>query len=122
MKSVAIVGASQDPKKFGNKAVRAFADMGYEVFPVHPTLEEIEGHKVYRSVKEIPVRLEKVSLYVPPQVGLRLMDEIAEKGADEVWLNPGAESPELVEKGEKLGLNLIQACSIIAGGKRPSDY
>ena len=67
--TVAIVGASTDRRKYGNKAVRAFAAQGYEVFPIHPTAAEIEGHKAYPSVLDLPVpRLDRVSLYLPPDI------------------------------------------------------
>jgi predicted CoA-binding protein len=118
--TIAIVGASADRSKYGNRAVRAYAARGYEVFPVHPHAQTIEGHRVYRSVLDVPVAvLDRISLYVPPEVGLRLLDEIARKPAREVWLNPGAESPELIARAEELGLPLVLGCSLIAVGADP---
>ncbi|MBI5684153.1 MAG: CoA-binding protein [Verrucomicrobia bacterium] len=119
--TVAIIGASTNREKFGNKAVRAFLQQGYDVFPVHPTEQTIEGLKVFRSVTEIPFPLDKVSLYVPPTVGMKLADEIAKKGCKELWLNPGADSPELYEKAQSLGLNPIVACSIVGVGVNPHN-
>ncbi|WP_422924908.1 CoA-binding protein [Singulisphaera sp. PoT] len=119
---VAVIGASADRSKFGNKAVRAFRNAGYEVFPINPKLEEIEGLQAFPSLDDLPhEHLERVSLYVPPGVGLKLLDQIARKRVDEVWLNPGSESPELVRKAEELGLNVIQACSIIDVGEHPEQ-
>ena len=116
MKTVAVIGASSERHKFGNKAVRAFLQQGFTVFPVHPTETEVEGLKVYRTVGEIPAPLNMVTVYVPPPVGLKLLPQIAEKGCDELWLNPGADGPQVVEKARELGLNVIQACSIVAIG------
>ncbi len=97
--TVAVVGASRDRSKFGNKSVRAHLRAGYEVFPVNPHETEIEGLKAYRSLADVPVpRLDRVTVYVPPENGVGLMDEIALKGADEVWLNPGADAPEVVAR------------------------
>ncbi len=110
--TIAIVGASADRSKFGNRAVRAYAAHGYEVYPVHPKEERIEGLKCYRSVLEIPVRLNRVSLYLPPAVGLKVIEEVAKKKPDELFLNPGSESDELIAKAESLGLKVIVACSI----------
>lgn len=122
-KKVAIVGASRDRAKFGNKAVRAFQEKGYLVYPIHPTEEKIEGQRVYRSVREIPDQVEWVSFYVPPAVGLKVIDEVAQKeGMTIVYLNPGADSAELVEKGKALGLEMKRTCSILAIGADPGRY
>jgi uncharacterized protein len=109
--TVAIVGASADKSKFSNKAIHAHLRVGYDVYPVNPKEETIEGLKCYKSVTEIPVPLDRVSLYLPPAVGVKVLDDIARKGCEELWVNPGAESPELIEKAKSLGLNTIFACS-----------
>src|SRR6266446_5127295 len=109
--TVAIIGASADRNKFSNKAIHAHLRAGYDVYPVNPKEETIEGLTCYRSVLEIPVELERISLYLPPAVGVRILDDIAKKGCKELWVNPGAESPELIQKAQTLGLNAIVACS-----------
>ncbi len=111
MKTVAIIGASADPSKFGNKSIHAHLRAGYEVFPVNPKEETIEGLNCYRSVLDIPVALDRVSLYLPPPVAVKVLDDIAKKGCKELWINPGVESPELIDKAAALGLNAIFACS-----------
>lgn len=119
--TVAIIGASADRRKFGNKAVRAFAAKGFEVFPIHSTAAEIEGHTVYRSILDVPAeKLDRASLYLPPALGVGVLDEIAQKGVGELWVNPGAESDELLEKAERLGINTMFACSIVGVGVNPS--
>jgi len=119
-KTVAVVGASNDRSKFGNKAVRAYLKQRWRVFPVHPTAEQIEGLPAYRSVLDIPAeRLDRITVYVPPQVGLRLLEEFARKPHGELYINPGAESPELLEHAAQLGLKPIVACSILALGEHP---
>ncbi|MCC6444739.1 MAG: CoA-binding protein [Armatimonadetes bacterium] len=120
-KSIAIIGASADRAKFGNKAVRAYGSEGYKVFPVNPKEKEIEGLTVYKSVLDIPEPVETASFYVPPVVGLQVIEEVAQKGIREVYLNPGAESDELYAKAESLGIRPIAACSIRAIGIDPSD-
>ncbi len=120
---VAVIGASLDRSKYGNKAVRAFVDQGWEVFPVHPKLAEIEGLRAFPDLASIPEsRLDRVSLYVPPEIGVKILEQIAQKEVGEVWLNPGAESPALLERAEALGLDVVQACSILAIGEHPGDY
>ena len=112
--TIAIVGASSDRSKYGNVAVHSYLQAGYEVFPVNPKEERIEGLKAYRSVAEIPVALDRVSVYLPPPIGMKVVEEIAKKGTKELFLNPGSESDELVAKAQSLGLNVIVACSITA--------
>lgn len=118
-KSVAVIGASKDRSKYGNKAVRAYLLNDFKVYPVNPKEETIEGLKAYRSILEIPEEVDRATLYVPPNVGLKVIEEIAEKGVKELYFNPGSESAELVEKARKLGLNPILACSILAVGLDP---
>ena len=120
-KSVAIIGASADRSKFGNKAVRAFAQQGYEVYPVNPKEAEIEGLPAFKSIADVPVRPNLISVYLPPPVLLKVLPAIAAKGCDEFWLNPGTESDEVLAEAERLGLNIIQACSIVGIGMSPED-
>jgi predicted CoA-binding protein len=117
--TIAIIGASTNRAKFGNRAVRAYLAQGYDVYPVNPNAESVEGHKAYRSVLDVPVALDRISVYVPPEVGITLLPEIAKKGAKEVWFNPGSESDELLGEAEKLGLPVVIACSIVAVGMNP---
>jgi uncharacterized protein len=117
--TVAVIGASHDRRKFGNKAVRAYIESGYTVFPVNPREETVEGLKAYHSVDEIPEPVEIVSLYVPPAVGLKMLEAIAQLKPQEVWLNPGSESDELIEAAADLHLRTVVACSISALGVDP---
>ena len=123
MPTVAILGASADRSKYGNKAVRAFLARGYTVYPVNPKGGEIEGLSAFTSLAAIPadVRLDRISVYSPPAIGLKSLPEIAARKPGELWLNPGSESDELVEAAEKRGLNVVQACSIVAVGMSPHD-
>lgn len=124
MPTIAILGASADRSKFGNKAVRAFVARGYTVYPVNPKGGEVEGLRAYQSLAEIPadVKLDRISVYLPPAIGLKTLPEIAARGTSELWLNPGSESDELVAAAEAQGLNVIQACSIVAIGMSPHDF
>jgi predicted CoA-binding protein len=120
MKTVAIIGASNDRNKFGNKAVRAFQQQGYTVYPVNPNESEVEGLPAFKSIRDVPVRPEKISVYVPPPIVRKLLADIAARGCDELWLNPGTESDEVLAEAQRLGLKAIQACSIVAVGVSPS--
>lgn len=119
MKTVAVIGASNNRAKFGNKAVRAFVQQGYAVYPVHPSEPRIEGLPAYRTIRDIPVRPQRVSVYVRPSVLLQILPDIAARGCDELWLNPGTESDEVLTEAVGLGLNVVQACSIVGVGVSP---
>lgn len=119
---VAVIGASSHREKFGNKALRSHEAMGHEAIPVNPNEGEVEGRKSYASVKDIPGDVDRVLLYVPPRVGLTVLEDIAEKGIRDVYVNPGAGSPELLDRGRELRLNMIEACAILAIGDSPSRY
>jgi hypothetical protein len=122
MPSVAIIGASADRSKYGNKSVRAHLQQGYDVYPINPKAGQIEGVTAYASIGDVPLdRLDRVSMYVPPAVGMKLIEDIAAKGCDELFLNPGSESEELAERARQLGLDPIIACSIVDVGMRPGD-
>ena len=120
-KSIAIVGATTRRGRYSNKAVRAYKAKGYTVYPVSIRHEEVEGLKAYRSVKDIPGRVDMASLYVNPRVGMTLLKEMAEKGVETLFVNPGAESEELLERAESLGLDPILACSIMSLGIDPEE-
>ena len=122
MKTVAVIGASSNREKFGNKALRAFAQRGYTVIPINPTEQEVEGHRAYRTVLDVPGPIDMATLYVPAPVGVRVMDDLQKKGIPEVWLNPGADDRSVVDKARALGLKAVQHCSIIAIGESPSRY
>lgn len=122
MPAIAVIGASADRSKFGNKCVRAYALRGYEVFPIHPREQRIEGWPVFRSVRDIPVpRLDLVSIYLPPAVGLTILDDLTHKLIGEVWFNPGADAPEVLSRARELGLPVVVGCSILAAGISPSE-
>ncbi len=121
-KIVAVIGASADRRKFGNKAVRAFLSQGYAVVPVNPQEAEIEGLKAYPSVLDIPGPVDMATVYLSREAGLRVMPEIAQKGIKEVWLNPGADDDGVIAAARAAGLEPIVACSIMGIGDSPGRY
>lgn len=121
-RTVAVIGASSDRRKFGNKALRAYAQQGYTVYPINPHEKDIEGHPAFASVLDVPGPIDMATVYVRPEAAVRVMDDLAAKDVREIWLNPGADGPEVVERAEQLGLKTIQACSIIAIGESPRSY
>ena len=122
MPSIAIIGASADRRKYGNKAVRAFLKGGWTVYPVNPSEDAIEGIPAFARIEDVPEPVDRISMYVPARVGMALLPAIAAKKPREFFLNPGSESPELVAAARELGLDPVQACSIVNIGLRPSMF
>ena len=122
MKTVAVIGASSNRDKFGNKALRAFAKRGYTVIPINPSESEVEGYRTYASVLDVPGEIDLATVYVPPETGVGIMEQLAQKGVKEVWLNPGADDVDVVSRARQLGLRTQQLCSILAIGESPGRY
>ena len=118
-KVVAVIGASNDRRKFGNRAVRAYQQQGHTVVPINPHETEVEGLKAYASILDVPGTVDMASFYVQPEIGEQIIADVAAKGVREVWLNPGADSDEVIARAKALGIQPIVACSIVAIGQNP---
>lgn len=119
MPTIAVIGASRDRRKYGNRALRAFRQQGYQVVPINPHEAEVEGLPAYPTVEDYPGHIDEATVYVPPDAGALVMDSLARKGIARVWLNPGADDPGVVARARTLGLSPIVACSILAVGEDP---
>ena len=82
MPTIAVIGASSDRAKFGNKCVRAYAQRGYQVYPVNPKEATIEGWSAFKSVLDIPGEIDRVSIYLPPSLCGKVLDTFSRS----VWL------------------------------------
>src|SRR3954468_17566272 len=100
-KTIAVVGASSDRRKFGNKALRAFREEGHTVIPINPNEREVEGLTTYASVLDVPGAIDMATVYVQPDVAERLVDEFVRKQIPEVWFNPGADTDEVMSEARK---------------------
>lgn len=122
-RTVAVIGAGTERRKFGNKSVRAHLTAGYTVYPVHPTASTVEGLTAYPNLHALPAtRLDRVTLYVPPAVALEVLPEIAAAKPGEVWFNPGVDRPDVVARARELGLNVVVGCSIVNLGLSPAMF
>lgn len=103
----AVVGASSDRDKYGNKVLRAYQQHGQEVYPINPRADEIEGLKAYPDLASLPVKVRGVSIITPPKITEQVVKDAAAAGAQFVWMQPGAESDEAIRAAEALGLQVI---------------
>jgi len=93
----AVVGASNDPEKYGNRIFHNLLDAGYSVYPVNPNAKMIDGHKAYPTLGDLPESPQVVDIVVPPKITEQIIKECAELGLDRVWLQPGAESERAIQ-------------------------
>ena len=123
---IAVVGASTDRRKYGNKAVRALLAQGHDVAAVNPGRasagESIEGVPAHASLRDVPGTIDVATFYVPPAVGELLLDDVVAREIRQIWLNPGAESDALMARARELGLETRLQCSILAVGDSPANY
>ena len=127
MKTIAVLGASNQRRKYGNKCVRAYQHAGWKVYPVSLSGEEVEGLPSFRKLAEVSeelgdTKLDRISVYLPPPVSLELLPEMAHAEAGEVWFNPGAADQKVLAEAEELGINAVPACSIVDIGLSPSQF
>lgn len=100
----ALVGATTNQEKYGYTVLKDLSGAGYSIVGVNPHYQEIEGVIIYASLKDIPQKPDVVIFVVPPEVGIKILDEVASLGIKKVWFQPGAESDEIRVKAKKLGL------------------
>lgn len=112
-KKLAIVGASRNGKKFGNSAAKELTERGYEVFLVHPEAETIDNQRCYPNLTALASEVDGVFVSVPAEQAKSVFKEASEVGLQDVWLQQMAETPELIEYGEELDLNLVYGKCIL---------
>lgn len=122
-RTIAVIGASSDRRKYGNKCVRAYQRAGYRVYPVNLSEDEVEGEPVHRHVGDVPADLDLVALYLPPPRTMKVLAEIAAKGAaDGVFFNPGTWDAGVIAEAERLGIRARRECAIVAAGFSPAQF
>lgn len=114
LKKWAVVGATDNKEKFGYKIYKCMKDAGYNVYPVNPGVEEVEGDKCYPNLESLPIKPDAVDVVVAPRVGVQIMHQCAQLGITTAWLQPGANGDSVIEAGKQLGLNVIHdACIMV---------
>ena len=119
----AVVGASTDRAKYGNKVFRAYAQSGRDAWPINPRAETVEGQPAFASLADLPATPRGISIITPPKVTEKVVEEAADLGVEFVWMQPGAESDAAVEKARQRGLEVIAdgSCFLVAVGYHESD-
>ncbi len=110
MKKWAVVGATNNQNRYGYKIVKRLQEHNYDVYPVNPNLEEIDGIKCYKTVSDIDVDIDVVDMVVNPKIGIKVMEEIMEKEIQYVWLQPGTRSELIRSYANNSSINIIEDC------------
>lgn len=106
----AVVGVTANKDKFGYKIWKKLMEHGYEIYGVNPNYDEIEGKKIYSSLKDLPKKIDVVDMVVPPKIGTKTLDEAKEQGIEYIWFQPGTHNDDIIKKAEDLGFKFIKDC------------
>lgn len=120
-KSFAVAGSFRDESKFAYKILNLLISMGKEVYPVNPSLKEVQGRICYGSVKDIPCDVDAASLVTPPEASEKIVRECLEKNIKKVWFQPGAESDAAVEFCRENGMDIIHGLCVILEGLKSAQ-
>jgi predicted CoA-binding protein len=117
----AVVGASNDRSKYGNRIYRTLRRAGYRVYAVNPRETEIEGDKAYKQITELPEVPTVVDMVIPPRFALSTVQQAKEKGVKAIWFQPGAEDPEAIQWAKDNGLDVIESCILVHHVQNPGQ-
>jgi len=112
-KRFAVVGATDNPEKYGHQVIINLKDRGYEVYPVNPRLKEVEGLKCYATLSELPEKVDVVDFVVPPKATETILKECVELGLDRIWLQPGSESENAIKFCEENNLKVVHSVCVM---------
>jgi len=104
---IAVLGASQTSQKIGNSIVKDLSNKGYSIFVVHPSASEIDGRKCYANLRELSGQVDGVVLCIPPEKALTAVIDAADAGIRQLWLQEGADSPEVLAAAYTRGMSVV---------------
>ena len=110
---VAVLGASDNPEKYSSQALKLLREKGHEVFPVNPSVRQIEGQKVYASLEAVPKAVDTLTMYVSRAVSSKMAGQILQRKPRRVIFNPGAENPALEADLAREGIKTVEACTLV---------
>jgi len=112
-KRFAVIGATDNPEKYGNQIVKNLKNRGYEIYPVNPRVEEIEGIRCYPSLADIPVKVDVVDFVVPPAVTETVLKQCLEQGYERIWLQPGSESDDAITFCNENNMKVVHSVCVM---------
>ena len=119
-KTFAVAGASTQPHKYGNKIFRALLSADFETYPLNPTQSKVEGHTAFKTISELPVIPESLSIITPPKVTREIVTEAIAAGVKHIWMQPGAQDEQASEAARSNGISVIDdgSCVLVLLARR----
>lgn len=116
----AVVGASTDRNKYGNKILRCYMQHDRPVYPINPNATEIEGLIAYPNLASLPQKVYAISIITPPVITEKIVEQAGALGIKHLWMQPGAESEHAISRAMQLGMSVIggDACLLVVLGYR----
>jgi predicted CoA-binding protein len=102
-----VIGVSNNRQKFGNKVLRCYLQNHRTAYPIHPTEEIIEGVACLKNILELPPTVKSLSIITPPPITEKIIEHAIEKGLENIWMQPGAESAAAIQRCQKNNINVI---------------
>jgi len=118
----AVVGASRDRSKYGNKVLRVYLQQNLPVFAVNPNVDEVENVQAYPDLASLPKQVHGISVITPPHVTELVVEQAGKLGIKNIWMQPGSESDVALSRAEEMGMNVIAGgpCALVVLGYRES--
>ena|ERR1039457_6686831 len=113
---VAVIGASPKPDRYAYRAMQLLAEHGHRAIPINPAFDEILGEKCYRSIVDVPEKIDTVTLYLSEARSDPLTDEIIDAKPCRIIMNPGGENDALAEKARARGIEVVEDCTLVMLG------
>jgi len=116
----AVIGASRDSSKIGNRVFQVYLQTNRPAYPVNPSAAQIEGHRAYPDLASLPEPVYGISVITPPHISESIVEQAGKLGIKQIWFQPGAESPNAVARSKELGMNVISGgpCILVTLGYR----
>ena len=111
--AIAVLGVSNDQKKFGNKVYRAMVARDLKVYPLNPKLQSVEGDTCYASLADLPEKVEAAITVIPPRATEKVVSECAIHGVTTLWMQPGSESERAIADAKAHGMRVVHGQCIM---------
>lgn len=103
----AVAGVTERKDRYGYKIWKKLKEHDYETYGINPNYEEIEGEKIYSSVKDIPTKIDVLDMVVAPKIGMNTLDEAKEAGVEYIWFQPGSFNDEIISRAKELEFKIL---------------